>query len=100
MAGTYAQYNLSAEEDMLKHLYEANIGLRLGAGTWLDAGVLPSYIGFESAASQSCWPLTRSISAETSTCSLPGVQLTHQVRSKERRVGQECGSTCRSRGST
>src|SRR3546814_14759466 len=52
MAGTYAQYNLSAEEDMLKHLYEANIGLRLGAGTWLDAGVLTSYIGFERAASQ------------------------------------------------
>lgn len=82
MAGTYAQYNLSAEEDMLKHLYEANIGLRLGAGTWLDAGVLPSYIGFESAASQSCWTLTRSIGAENSPYYLTGVKLTHQVGEK------------------
>ena len=51
MAGTYAQYSLSAEQPLLRNLWQANIGVKLSGkeNLWLDAGVFPSHIGFESA---------------------------------------------------
>ncbi|MBS1943422.1 MAG: porin [Bacteroidetes bacterium] len=66
MAGTYAQANMAAEPGMLQNLYEANAGVRLSRTTnlWLDVGILPGHIGFESAIGQDCWTLTRSLSAE------------------------------------
>lgn len=66
MAGTYAQYNLANEPELLRHVFEANVGLRLsqGSGLWLDAGILPSHIGFESAVGKDCWNLTRSMLAD------------------------------------
>jgi hypothetical protein len=67
MAGTYAQYNM-AESPLLQHIFEANVGIKLSQkhDIWLDAGILPSHIGFESAVSKDCWTLTRSILAENS----------------------------------
>jgi hypothetical protein len=49
-----------------KPLLEANIGYKPFAATnfWIDAGVMPSHIGFESAIGSDCWNLTRSILAE------------------------------------
>jgi len=63
MAGTYAQYNLSAEQSMLRNLWQANVGVKLSGkkNFWLDAGVFPSHIGFESAVGKSCDALTRCI---------------------------------------
>ncbi|MFN0035346.1 MAG: porin [Saprospiraceae bacterium] len=78
MVGTYADDNLSAETDVTQHIYEANVGLRLGKGTWLDAGILPSHIGFESAHTPSCRVLTRSLVAENSPYFETGVRLTYQ----------------------
>lgn len=51
MVGTYAQYNMAAEEDLLKNVYEANVGVKLSSkhNLWIDAGILPSHIGSESA---------------------------------------------------
>jgi hypothetical protein len=51
MEGTYAQYNLSAEQPLLRNLWQANVGVKLSKkkNFWLDAGVFPSHIGFESA---------------------------------------------------
>lgn len=66
MAGTYAQYNLAAEPDLLRHVYEANAGLRIGKDLWIDAGILPSHIGFESAVGRDCYTLTRSMPADNS----------------------------------
>lgn len=68
MAGTYPQYNLAAEPLVFQHIYEANAGIKLTnrKEVWLDAGILPSHIGFESAISKDCWTLTRSILAENS----------------------------------
>lgn len=65
MAGTYPQYNLAAEPELLRHIYEANVGVKLSKkrDVWLDVGILPSHIGFESAISKDCWTLTRSILA-------------------------------------
>ncbi len=68
MAGTYAQYNLAGEQGLLKNIYEANIGVRISKNKniWIDAGVMPSHIGFESAIGRDCWNLTRSLLAENS----------------------------------
>ena len=51
MAGTYANANLASETGVLKNIYEANGGVKLSEDheLWIDAGILPSHIGFESA---------------------------------------------------
>ncbi len=79
MAGTYAQYNLAAEPSVLQHVYEANIGIKLAksANLWLDTGIMPSHIGFESAISKDCWTLTRSILAENSPYYETGAKITY-----------------------
>ncbi|MBS1942604.1 MAG: porin [Bacteroidetes bacterium] len=77
MAGTYAQANMAAEPGMLQSVFEANAGVKLSKAhdLWLDAGVLPSHIGFESAISKDCWTLTRSLSAENTPYFETGARL-------------------------
>jgi hypothetical protein len=76
MAGTYSQYNLAAEPDVLRNVYELNFGVRLSEKElWLDAGVMSSHLGFESAIGKDCWSLTRSIMAENSPYYETGVKL-------------------------
>jgi hypothetical protein len=77
MAGTYTQYNMAAEPAMLRPVYEANAGVRLSKGRelWLDAGILPSHIGFESAIGKDCWTLTRSLLAENTPYFESGARL-------------------------
>lgn len=79
MAGSYAMANLSAEPRPLRYLMEANVGTRLGKETewWLDAGVLPSHIGFESATGADGWSLTRSLLADNSPYFETGLRLSH-----------------------
>ncbi len=78
MAGTYPQYNLAAEPQMLQHIYEANIGVELSKKNkiWVDAGIMPSHIGFESAVSADCYTLSRSLLAENSPYFETGIKLT------------------------
>ncbi len=76
MAGTYAQYNLAAEPDLLKHVYEANVGVRIGKNLWIDAGIMPSHIGFESAIGKDCYTLTRSMLADNSPYYEAGAKIT------------------------
>lgn len=66
MAGTYPQYNLAAEPELLRSVFEANAGVKLSKKKelWLDAGIMPSHIGFESAIGKDCWNLTRSLLAD------------------------------------
>jgi Putative beta-barrel porin-2, OmpL-like. bbp2 len=77
MTGTYAQYNLAAEPALLRHIYEANAGIKLSRkqDIWLDLGVLPSHIGFESAVGKDCWTLSRSLLAENSPYYETGARL-------------------------
>ncbi len=79
--GTYAQYNYAAEQPLLKNVFEANVGVKLSKtrDLWLDAGIFPSHIGFESAVSKDCWTLTRSILAENSPYYMAGAKLTYTV---------------------
>lgn len=82
--GTYANDNYAAEPDLLKNIFEANIGISLNEknNLWLDAGVLPSHIGFESAISVDNMTLTRSLSAENSPYFLAGAKLTYTPNNK------------------
>jgi Putative beta-barrel porin-2, OmpL-like. bbp2 len=77
MTGNYAQYNLAAEPSVLRSILEANVGVRLAKtqNWWLDLGVLPSHIGFESAVSADCPTVTRSLVAENSPYFETGARL-------------------------
>lgn len=76
-AGTYAEDNYSAEEGLLKHIFEANVGVSLTDDLWLDGGIFASHIGFESAISIDNPTLTRSLLAENSPYFLSGAKLTY-----------------------
>jgi len=77
--GTYVAANYADEPGVLKNIYEANIGIKLlpHHNLWIDAGIMPSHIGFESANSSICSTLTRSIIADNSPYYESGVQLNY-----------------------
>lgn len=77
--GVYSNDNYIAESGLLKSVFEANVGVSLNDknNLWLDVGVLPSHIGFESAISMDNYTLTRSLSAENSPYFLTGAKLTY-----------------------
>jgi hypothetical protein len=79
MAGTYSNANLAAESGVLKNLFEANGGYKIhqSKDLWVDAGVLPSHIGFESAIGKDSWTLTRSLAADNSPYYETGVRLSY-----------------------
>lgn len=83
MAGTYSEYNLAAEQGLLKHVFEANVGVKLSKNhdLWIDGGILPSHIGFESAIGKDCATLTRSILADNSPYYEAGVKVGYTSKS-------------------
>lgn len=85
MAGTYANANLASEQGVLRNIFEANAGVKLSKEKeiWLDAGILPSHIGFESAIGKDCWTLTRSIPAEGSPYYESGARISYQTPDSE-----------------
>ncbi|SDA43788.1 Putative beta-barrel porin-2, OmpL-like. bbp2 [Algoriphagus alkaliphilus] len=83
-AGTYGNDNYASEPGLLKNIFEANIGISLNEknNLWLDAGIMPSHIGFESAISMDNWTLTRSLLAENSPYYSSGAKLTFNPNEK------------------
>lgn len=79
MAGTYAIANLAHEPVGLRNIFEANIGLKLlkRKSLWLDMGVLPSHIGFESPIGMDCLNMTRSIIADNTPYYESGVNVNY-----------------------
>lgn len=77
MAGTYPEYNLAAEPNLLKNIFEANVGVKISAkhNLWIDTGIMPSHIGFEGAIGKECVNLTRSILADNSPYYEAGVKI-------------------------
>lgn len=77
--GTYPEYNYAAEQGLLKNVYQANVGVRLSTrnNLWIDAGIFPSHIGYESAVSKDNWTLTRSLMAENSPYYETGAKITY-----------------------
>ncbi|MDI5896218.1 porin [Flavobacterium algoritolerans] len=85
MAGTYPEYNLAAEQGLLKNVYEANVGVKIAKNQnlWIDAGIMPSHIGFESAIGKDCMTLTRSILADNSPYYEAGVKIGYTSKSEK-----------------
>ncbi|WP_297338246.1 porin [Algoriphagus sp.] len=75
--GTYPRDNYANEPALLKWIHQANVGLAIDRNKtlWLDAGVLPSHIGFENAVSTENLSLSRSIIAENSPYFETGLRL-------------------------
>jgi hypothetical protein len=78
-AGTYMNANYTAEPGVLKNVFEANVGYKLSRTKtlWLDMGIMPSHIGFESAISKDCRTVTRSLLADNSPYYESGAKLTY-----------------------
>ena len=79
--GTYVNDNYAAEPGSLKLINEASVGVSLNNKNtlWLDAGIMGSYIGFESAISTDNPTLTRSLGAASSPFFITGAKLTYSV---------------------
>jgi hypothetical protein len=75
MAGNYVEYNLATEPDWAKFIYEANAGYAFNTKFSIDAGVLSSHLGLESAISKDNWTLSRSLLAESSPYYETGVKM-------------------------
>jgi hypothetical protein len=77
--GNYMRANYAAEPHGLRNIYEANLGLKLSGehDLWLDIGVMPSHIGFESAVGIDNWTLTRSLMADNSPYFETGAKLSY-----------------------
>lgn len=78
-AGTYMNANYFAEQDVMKNVYEANIGVKLSKTRtiWLDAGIFPSHIGWESAIGKDNYTLTRSLAADNSPYFETGAKISY-----------------------
>lgn len=83
-AGTYPNDNYADEPGLLKAVLEASVGVSLNGDNslWLDVGIMPSHIGFESAISMDNSTLTRSILAENSPYFMAGAKLGYQANEK------------------
>lgn len=81
MSGSYVDENLAQEPDWAQPFFEANVGFALDeeGALWLDVGILPSHIGFESAISGENPTLTRSLAAENSPYYLTGARLSWDI---------------------
>ncbi|MFZ4932147.1 porin [Chryseobacterium sp. Mn2064] len=79
MAGVYAQDNLTAEQNTLRYVNEANIGIKVSKNKnlWIDAGIMPSHIGWESAIGKDNINLTRSLAAENSPYFETGAKISY-----------------------
>jgi Putative beta-barrel porin-2, OmpL-like. bbp2 len=77
--GTYMNANYAPELGVMRHVFEANAGVKLSKrkDIWVDAGIFGSHIGFESAIGKDCWTLTRSLLAETSPYYETGVKVSY-----------------------
>ncbi|MBC7384497.1 MAG: porin [Bacteroidia bacterium] len=82
MGGTYAQYNLAGEQGLLRNIFEANAGFKISKNNnlWVDAGIMPSHIGFESSIGKDCWNLTRSLLADNTPYFEAGVKLGYTTK--------------------
>ena len=85
MAGVYPQDNMTSEQDLLQQINEANIGFRISKtkNIWIDAGIMPSHIGWESAIGKDNLTLTRSIAAENSPYFETGAKISYTSDNKK-----------------
>lgn len=73
--GTYVAANYAAEPILSQVIHEVSAGVKLNEGLWLDAGIMPSHIGLESAISKDNINYTRSLMADNTPYYETGVRL-------------------------
>lgn len=80
--GTYATDNLNSEKDVFKFINEANLGVRLSKkhNIWLDAGIMPTHIGWESVFGKDDATLTRNIGTENQPFYETGVKVSYTTQ--------------------
>lgn len=78
-SGSYMRANYALEPKDLQKIVEANAGYKLSEQheVWLDVGVMPSHIGFESAIGAENWTVTRSMLADNSPYFETGAKLSY-----------------------
>lgn len=83
-AGTYVSDNYAAEPAPIRVFSRASAAFRLSKKkeAWLEIGVLPSYVGFESVNAFENATLTRSLFAENSPYFLTGIQANYPIDEK------------------
>lgn len=81
-SGTYVDDNYANED--IKYLNEAYVGLYLDSSKKqsIEVGILPSYIGFESAVTASNLTLTRSLLADNSPYFMTGIKYNYKPSEK------------------
>lgn len=84
-SGSYMRANYALEPDDLQKVYEANFGVKLSENSdlWLDVGILPSHIGFESAVGIDNWTVTRSLAADNSPYFETGARVSYTSENGE-----------------
>lgn len=77
--GSYMSANYASEPDVLKNIYEGNVGFKISKNhdLWIDAGIFSSHIGFESAVGKDNWTLTRSLFADNSPYFETGAKISY-----------------------
>ena len=83
--GSYMNANYALETGVMKNVFEANVGIKMARNSnlWLDAGVMPSHLGFESAIGKDNWTMTRSLVAENSPYFETGVKLGYTSKNEK-----------------
>lgn len=80
--GTYVENNYAAEPQLLKNIFEASGGFKITDNIWLDAGIFPAHIGFESSISKDNWTYSRSLMADYSPYYEAGIKLSSNFNEK------------------
>jgi hypothetical protein len=88
-SGTYVQDNYASEPEVLKFIAEANVGVSLNRSNtcWVDAGIFPSHIGFESVIAMDNATMTRSLLAENSPYFMTGAKITYSLTDSWKLIG-------------
>ena len=85
MTGSYANANMASEPSVLKNILEANAGVKISSkhDLWVDAGIMPSHIGMETAIGKDNRTLTRSLTADNSPYFETGIRLSYKSKNEK-----------------
>jgi len=67
-----------------RNIQEASVGYHVDPKLWIDAGIFPSYVGFENFISKYNWTYTRSLSADATPYFESGVKATYEISDQVR----------------
>lgn len=75
-AGTFAEANYVGADAAWKNVHELSAGARIANGLWIDAGIMPSHIGYESMIARDNINVSRSLIADYTPYYEAAVKLT------------------------